>query len=657
MSKLEIKLNNCFGIETFDYSFDISKDNNTIMIYAPNGTMKTSLARTFLCLEINQSAADLLDETKESSYSFLLDGNKITNNQVYVYKTEDNQIVPNGISSLEEDNISSFLSSPNEVKQYKEILKPIDIILNQIEKRFDKLINHGKKNIFQKEVLEVFKQKGVLAKYNSICDAIVMAKNFNNSEKYDGFFYNELFDQNGVSKKYINSYFAELTNPEGGCRKRVKVKNTQRWNRICEIVDSNPYIKARIGDIEILKKEYLLSFIKKEIKLFLEYYALYMNKKNELTNIITNINSDTELWDQVISNFNSRFHAPYKLQLENKADFLLNQEFLYIKYFRDKTKKIIEYKNKGHFLNFISTGEKRAYYLLVNLFEIEKRKKNKEKQIIVIDDVAESFDYKNKYAIVEYLAEIRECKNFILIILTHNFDFYRTIYSRLNVSNIYIANRDNEGRITLQDGAYVRDIIKNKLIKHINSSRCLIALIPFVRNIIEYTKGVDSKDYHDLTTYLHIKPQTNILTMKDLMNTVSSNIYIGHKTILSSANNNYLETLYNEAEKAYISKDDIAIENKLILSMAIRLSAESFILNELANLIDINSDVHANQTRYLYDKYRTFNPNNVKQNKVLEKVLMMTSENIHINNFMFEPIIDISSRHLKELYKEVRNLK
>ena len=39
------------------------------------------------------------------------------------------------------------------------------------------------------------------------------------------------------------------------------------------------------------------------------------------------------------------------------------------------------------------------------------------------------------------------------------------------------------------------------------------------------------------------------------------------------------------------------------------------------------------------------------QHEVIKKVLMMTSENIHINNFMFEPIIDISSRHLKELYK------
>ena len=98
--ELELSIKNCFGIGAFDESFDLSIDNVT-MIYAPNGTMKTSLARTFLCLENNHNAADLIDNTKESSYSFKLDGNNLTHNQIYVYKTEDNQIEPNGIYHLE----------------------------------------------------------------------------------------------------------------------------------------------------------------------------------------------------------------------------------------------------------------------------------------------------------------------------------------------------------------------------------------------------------------------------------------------------------------------------------------------------------------------------------------------------------------------------
>ena len=33
----------------------------------------------------------------------------------------------------------------------------------------------------------------------------------------------------------------------------------------------------------------------------------------------------------------------------------------------------------------------------------------------------------------------------------------------------------------------------------------------------------------------------------------------------------------------------------------------------------------------------------------------MTPENIHINSFMYEPILDISNQHLKQLYKKISN--
>ena len=151
--ELELSIKNCFGIGAFDESFDLSIDNVT-MIYAPNGTMKTSLARTFLCLENNHNAADLIDNTKESSYSFKLDGNNLTHNQIYVYKTEDNQIEPNGIYHLEEDNILSFNSSPNEVFQFYELLKPIDNLLSQINQEFNKLIKY-KTRVFAKNTIMI----------------------------------------------------------------------------------------------------------------------------------------------------------------------------------------------------------------------------------------------------------------------------------------------------------------------------------------------------------------------------------------------------------------------------------------------------------------------------------------------------------------------
>ena len=42
--------------------------------------------------------------------------------------------------------------------------------------------------------------------------------------------------------------------------------------------------------------------------------------------------------------------------------------------------------------------------------------------------------------------------------------------------------------------------------------------------------------------------------------------------------------------------------------------------------------------------------------KVLNQVILMTPENIHINSFMYEPLMDMSNHHLVTLYKDVKVL-
>lgn len=56
-----------------------------------------------------------------------------------------------------------------------------------------------------------------------------------------------------------------------------------------------------------------------------------------------------------------------------------------------------------------------------------------QKTLFIVDDIADSFDYKNKYAIIEYLKDIGDNEIFHQIILTHNFDFHRTVSSRLDM--------------------------------------------------------------------------------------------------------------------------------------------------------------------------------------------------------------------------------
>ena len=41
---------------------------------------------------------------------------------------------------------------------------------------------------------------------------------------------------------------------------------------------------------------------------------------------------------------------------------------------------------------------------------------------------------------------------------------------------------------------------------------------------------------------------------------------------------------------------------------------------------------------------------------ILELVAMITPENIHLNSFMFEPILDMSLKQLYKLYNDVKKL-
>ena len=50
-----------------------------------------------------------------------------------------------------------------------------------------------------------------------------------------------------------------------------------------------------------------------------------------------------------------------------------------------------------------------------------------------------------------------------------------------------------------------------------------------------------------------------------------------------------------------------------------------------------------NQSAWLYKEYKKSINDNVME--ILEQVAMLTPENIHLNSFMFEPILDMSLLH------------
>jgi hypothetical protein len=69
----------------------------------------------------------------------------------------------------------------------------------------------------------------------------------------------------------------------------------------------------------------------------------------------------------------------------------------------------------------------------------------------------------------------------------------------------------------------------------------------------------------------------------------------------------------------------------------------------------INS-ITENQTVRLLQEYKRLALGRTQDVAILEQVNLMTPENIHLNSFMYEPILDLGISHLKTLYSHVKQL-
>ena len=129
-------------------------------------------------------------------------------------------------------------------------------------------------------------------------------------------------------------------------------------------------------------------------------------------------------------------------------------------------------------------------------------------------DIADSFDYRNKYAIIEYLRDISDVSHFSQIILTHNFDFFRTIQSRfVHPSNCFMAFKTEKGLLLDKAEGVTNIFVKDWKKEFFSDPKKKVASIPFIRNMIEYTRGPTDPEYTKLTSLLHWKPDTGTITI------------------------------------------------------------------------------------------------------------------------------------------------
>ncbi|MEJ0092454.1 MAG: hypothetical protein WDN46_03195 [Methylocella sp.] len=115
------------------------------------------------------------------------------------------------------------------------------------------------------------------------------------------------------------------------------------------------------------------------------------------------------------------------------------------------------------------------------------------------------------------------------------------------------------------------------------------------------------------------------------------------------------DLITQEADACLTVAAGLNFENKIVLAIAIRLEAERFIIGKIADQNFI-AGITKDQTQALIGKFKKGFPTEHSSIQTLDRVAIMTPENIHLNSFMYEPIIDMSDEHLKKLYIAVKTL-
>ena len=170
--------------------------------------------------------------------------------------------------------------------------------------------------------------------------------------------------------------------------KNAELKNFKK------LIEADPSLLVELSDFESFRKKIWLSHISEMKNEVAEVINIYKNRKSELQQIINNANDEVDKWKETIELFNSRFYVPFTIKLENQSKKKIKSDVPKLKFiYKDRD---IPDNNEGILLDVLSRGESRAYYILRFLFEIESRLAANQDILMIFDDVADSFDYKNR---------------------------------------------------------------------------------------------------------------------------------------------------------------------------------------------------------------------------------------------------------------------
>lgn len=719
MERITIALENCYGIKKLEAELDLS-GNGAAAIYAPNGAMKSSLAQTFRDIADGKESSDRIFPDRVTMRVVNDEaGQPLDPNSIVVIKSYDEVLGHNEQTStlLVDSNLRlQYEKLHAEINQAKEALlkqlKKVSGSKRNIEKEVSLAFTRSDSEFMKAlrrvrgEVEQLAESPLQTVRYELLFDdkplEFLSKPEVNAAINEYILSYNTLLAKSTYFKKGVFNYYNAATIAKNLADNGFfKAKHSLRLNgeHLTDIADArqlealiqeerdaivnDPDLKKKFAEIEkqitknqdlrdlhayLLESEELLPHLanmgkfKEDVwtaylKASAEHYFALLEKQEaaeaEMRRIEEQAAAQSTQWEDVIRIFNDRFTVPFKLKAENKVQVMLGQDRLLVLGFSFDDGAASVDVEKNQLMRVLSTGELKAFYVLNVIFEIEVRRKAGQKTLFVVDDIADSFDYKNKYAIIEYLRDIADNADFRQLLLTHNFDFFRTVASRyVNRTRLFMAIRSSED--VKLEGAYgVNNVFAHWKTNFFGDATKKIACIPFIRNIIEYTQSIQDTKYLQLTSMVHVKEGSEAITVGEL-DDIFRQVF-GQQGASQNPDTTVFQLIMDTAEACLNAPQGVNFENKIVLSIAIRLLGEKFMVSKINDPAFV-AGININQTNELYKRYRELPQMEVASNDVLRQVMLMTPESIHLNSFMYEPILDMADDHLKRLYGKVKVL-
>lgn len=778
------KIENWYGISKIDNP-EIILDKNNAIIYAENGTMKSSFAKGFYDLSLGLMPEDKI--TNEKSEYEIVDDTTTYNNKLF--KQIDGIIVFPYHTKLAEENLSYTNNDGSQIYDLKELLADSELIKEYqdkkqlIEKSYKKcctfladifigdtsltqkainvinsFLSHGNKLFFSEkdiisttinsinlfnEILEDDSNCDFTIEKVSVCDIFVnddivnlfkdesnkkiisecankyreIEKNIsdefiprighdisiNNLEQiHSSLKKNNFFNEKNERKiKFCNTQLDNLNDFNSLLQElNDKIYANENFKRKYECFEKiinrnkdrrkfNDFLKSRPMMIPYLDN--IVGLIYKIIYMKLRDKKIIISNElknikditNEINKIRLKASKNKTVWQKVIDIFNQRFaNNVFEFEIENKIDTIIDP-VLSFPILVEKRKKINFPLDRGVFLNTLSEAERKSLMFLHLLYAIECARINNKKTTIIFDELFDSFDYKNKYAILFYLAEILSDKNFNLIFLTHNFDFFRSLIFVFKSHNIeyktLIANRDLNGIIkfncddvqNFHQYGYINDWKQNDANFYKQFKR-FTALIPFCRNLCQIKYSSSDKKYINLCKFIHFYPdeEVKICNIKDEFFEfldIDLKEYIGEDNFQANFYDfmsNIFQNLMEEIEKNKNKKWGLCKEflNKMFISQWIRIFSEKLIYNFWIKKDNPTKDQikqmlkNPKWVNCLINAWKTDDCwKNSNQKNIYERARIISPPFSHVNSFMFEPLIDMNINELLSIAKEIKS--